>query len=137
MSARLTALIAISLLGSPALAATPVMGRWLTAAKESVVDIQPCGGQVCGRIARLLKPVAGGPPTDRNNPDVSLRSRPVVGLPILTGFTDRGSTWGGTIYDPRVGKSYRSFLTRNPDGTLKVQGCVAFFCHTETWSPAP
>ena len=43
----------------------------------------------------------------------------------VTGFTDGGHLWNGRIYDPKSGKSYKSKLNRNPDGTLTVQGCVA------------
>ena len=122
-------------IATPALAAPSVSGRWLTKGQDSIVEIAPCGAQLCGRVVKILKAVQGGPATDRNNPDPALRSRPLLGLPILTGFTDKGGSWGGTIYDPRNGKSYRSFLARNPDGTLKVQGCIAFLCQTQAWAP--
>lgn len=130
------ALAAATMIAAPALASTPITGKWMTAGKDSVVDIAPCGPKLCGKVSKLLRPVQGGPPTDRNNPNVALQSRPLVGLPILVDFTDNGAAWGGTIYDPRSGKSYRSKVARNPDGTLKVQGCIAFFCQTQTWTPA-
>ena len=136
MTIRLAVIAAVFATASPVVAATPITGKWLTAGKDSIVEIAPCGGKLCGRIARLLKPVEGGPPTDRNNPDATLRNRPLVGLPILVGFTDNGGDWAGTIYDPRRGKTYRSLLARNADGTLKVQGCIAFFCQTQTWTAA-
>ena len=123
------------LAAAPVMASTPITGKWTTAGKDSVVEIAPCGAKLCGKVSKLLRPVQGGPPTDRNNPNVAYQSRPLVGLPILIDFTDNGSAWGGTIYDPRSGKSYRSKVARNPDGTLKVQGCIAFFCQTQTWTP--
>ena len=128
-------ILLVSLLATPAAAALPVTGHWLTNERDSIVEIAPCGPKLCGRIARLLKPVEGGPATDRNNPDPALRSRPLVGLMVLNGFTARGNDWVGTIYDPRNGKTYRSFLTRNADGTLKVQGCIAFLCKAFPWTP--
>lgn len=121
------------ILAAPALAAAPVNGRWVTPDRDSVIEIGSCGAAVCGRIGRLLKPVQGGPATDRNNPDVALRGRPLVGLPILIGFTDAGSEWRGRIYDPRAGKSYRSTLVLAPHGVLRVKGCIAFFCQTQEW----
>jgi len=136
MIARPTLMTLFALAATPAAAAAPVTGHWLTAGRDSIIEIAPCGGQICGRIAKLLRPVQGGPPVDRNNPDVSLRNRPLVGLPILTNFTDAGGNWSGSIYDPRRGKTYRSVVARNPDGTLKVQGCIAFFCQTQTWTRA-
>ena len=137
MIVRFPLILAAMLAATPALAAAPVTGRWLTANKDSVVEVAPCGAQLCGRIVKLLKPVQGGPATDRNNPDAALRTRPLLGLPILSGFTDKGSSWGGTIYDPRNGRSYRSTLTLGTGGVLKVQGCIAFLCQTQEWSAAP
>jgi len=120
----------------PAHGAASVSGLWLTTEKDSIVEIAPCGGALCGRIARILKPNPDGPPRDINNPDPALRSRPIQGLPILTGFRDSGRNWEGTAYDPRAGKSYRSYLTLLRDGTLEVKGCIGPFCRTKSWTPA-
>lgn len=117
-------------------AATPIAGRWLTEERSAVVTIAPCGAATCGRIARLLTPPPSGPPVDANNPDPKLRDRPIEGLVILTGFTDQGDDWRGRIYDPKSGKTYKSILKREADGTLKVQGCIAFFCRTQRWTLA-
>ena len=130
------ALLAGMLAASPALSAASVQGRWHPPAKDSIIEIAPCGPKLCGRVAKILKPAADGTTTDKNNPNPSLRTRPIVGMPILSDFTDGGSQWSGTIYDPRNGKSYRSNVARNADGTLKVQGCIAFFCQTQTWTAA-
>jgi uncharacterized protein (DUF2147 family) len=118
----------------PAHAAQPVTGRWATVDAKAIVQIAPCGKSLCGRIEKILKPTPGRPHTDVENADPALRSRPLVGLPLLTGFADAGSLWKGTIYDPESGKSYTSKVSRNPDGTLKVQGCIAFLCKTQTWT---
>lgn len=126
---------ALFVIGGPALAADPVSGRWLTHNRKAIVEIGDCGGSLCGRIARVLVPPRGGA-TDRLNPDPALRDRPIIGLPVLTGFTDEGDEWRGRIYDPQKGKSYRSTLRLNPDGTLRVRGCVALFCKTLTWTRA-
>ncbi|MDB5696490.1 MAG: hypothetical protein JWN21_2033 [Sphingomonas bacterium] len=132
---RLLALPVLLLAASPASAAEPIVGRWLTENGRAVVSIQPCGKTLCGRIARVLVPTPGVTPTDRNNPDPRLRGRPVQGLEILSGFTDGGKTWRGRIYDPEAGKSYKSIVTREPGG-LKVQGCVMMFCRSQHWKPA-
>ena len=57
-------------------------------------------------------------------------------MPILSGFADAGGDWRGRIYDPRNGKSYKSIVSKNADGSLKVQGCIAIFCQTQLWKPA-
>lgn len=126
-----------ALIAAPALAAAPVTGKWLTAESDSVIEIGTCGGTVCGKVLRVLKMMpGGGVPIDRNNPNASLRTRKVEGIMILTGFADAGSSWKGKIYDPKSGKTYTSYLTRNANGTLKVQGCVGPFCQAFTWTAA-
>lgn len=130
------ALVAASVVASPAWAATPIAGRYLTQDGAGIVQIASCGATTCGRLVEILKSAPGAPKTDVNNRDPALRGRPIQGIPILTGFADRGADWRGTIYDPRNGKSYRSIVSRNTDGSLTVQGCIAFFCQTQHWRPA-
>ena len=137
---RLLLLFGLLALAAPAQAAAPIAGRWVTQEGDSIVTIGPCsgggGGQTCGRITTFLKRASSANPVDQNNPDPALRTRPIKGLAVLSGFTDHGKDWRGRIYDPRSGKSYKSILSRNSDGTLKVQGCIAFLCRTQTWRPA-
>jgi uncharacterized protein (DUF2147 family) len=127
--------VVAGLIATPAPAAEPVTGQWLTDTRDGIVEIAPCGNRVCGRLARTLVPIKG-PPFDRNNPDPALRNRPIIGLPILTGFAEDGALWRGTAYDPKNGKSYRSTLQRTGPNTLKLTGCVAFFCRSVTWTRA-
>jgi uncharacterized protein (DUF2147 family) len=122
-------------LAAPLQAAEPVTGLWLTDTKDGIVEIAQCGGRLCGRLARTLVPIKG-PPSDRNNPDPALRNRPIIGLPILTGFVADKTLWRGTAYDPKNGKSYRSTLQRTGPSTLKLTGCVAIFCRSVTWTRA-
>ncbi len=138
MIARFLFLAAIALLsGAPALAATSILGSWLTDDHKAIVRIAQCGPHLCGRIANILDKAPNVPAVDVNNPDPGLKSRKLVGLPILIGFRDGGEAWtGGRAYDPKSGKSYRSILKRNPDGSLKVSGCVLFICQSRRWTPA-
>jgi uncharacterized protein (DUF2147 family) len=120
----------------PARAAPQVSGQWLTTEKDSIVEIAPCGATHCGRIVRILAPTPEGAPKDKNNPDPALRNRPIQGLTILSGFIDIGKMWQGSIYDPRAGRVYKSFLSLQPNGTLNVKGCLGPFCRTMTWTRA-
>lgn len=124
------------LLASGAQAAAPIAGRWLTEDGNAVIAVGPCGAVTCGRVARILVPVKGGPATDRNNPDQRLRDRPLDRLEVLSNFTDAGKDWRGRIYDPKSGKSYKSIVSREATG-LKVQGCIMMFCQTQHWRAAP
>ncbi len=121
----------------PAIAAAPVTGRWYTDGKDSIIEIAPCGDAICGRVIKVLKNMPDGkPPIDANNPDPKLRSRPVQGITILSGFKPDGKIWSGTIYDPRAGKSYKSTLALVTSGNLQVKGCWGPFCRTVIFTPA-
>ena len=124
------------LLPAAAHAAEPITGQWLTKEGKAIVAIEPCGKQLCGRITKVIKPNPEGHGVDERNPNPALRNRPIVGLPVLSGFSDAGRDWRGRIYDPEAGKEYRSIVKKLPDGTLQVQGCIAFFCQSQTWKPA-
>ena len=125
ISPRLSlALLAIAATTPPAWATTPIAGRYLTEDGAGIVQVAPCGGATCGRLVRIPKAKPGAPTTDVNNRDPSLRGRPIQGISILSGFSEQGADWRGTIYNPRNGKSYKSIISKNPDGSLKGQGCI-------------
>ena len=129
--------IAALCLASPLLAAQPVEGRWLTAERDAVITIAPCGKALCGRIAKfLVAPPQGADQRDVNNKDRKLRSRKLLGMPVLTGFTEDDDEWRGQIYDPKSGKTYRSIIRRVNANTLEVKGCIGPFCQTQTWKRA-
>ena len=131
------AIVALSFVAAPLAAAEPVAGSWVTATKDGVVRIGPCGVALCGTLARfLVVPPQGADQRDVHNPDARLRSRKLLGLPILTGFREDGTVWRGTIYDPKSGKSYRSILKRRNASTLEVKGCIGPFCQTQLWKKA-
>ena len=136
--ARLIGVAALAAAAGPALAAAPqpIAGRWVTEDGSALVAIAPCGRHWCGRIERVLKREPGRPAVDANNPDPALRTRSVIGLPILTGFVAGDGQWDGRIYDPRNGKTYRSVLIRE-GRTLRVKGCLGPFCRTQRWSQQP
>jgi uncharacterized protein (DUF2147 family) len=109
-------------------------GNWITADRTALVRVAPCGPRLCGTIVRVLAHGPNVPRVDLNNPEPGLRSRPLAGLQVLSGFTLRGSDWvEGRAYDPKSGRSYKARLTPNPDGTLTVTGCVLFICRSQTW----
>lgn len=123
-------------------ASSSVQGDWLTQSGSAKVHVGPCGDRLCGAIVWLRNPLdkaTGRPQLDANNPDPALRGRPIVGLQLIKGFKPAsGGRWtGGSIYDPQSGKTYDSKLSLNPDGTLKVEGCISIICQAQTWKPAP
>ena len=136
MYARL-AIAMLLFAGSAAQAAPNIVGDWITQDRSAVIAISRCGTSVCGRISRALVIKPNYPKTDVHNPKPQLRGRPLIGLQILSGFVPVGDRWEkGRIYDPESGRTYRSRLKLNSDGSLKVSGCVAFICQSQRWTRA-
>lgn len=137
-SILLAAIGAAALIGAPLATAEDATGVWATKDGNSHVKIAPCADKLCGEIIWLKEPntPAGKPKTDQNNSNESLRSRPVIGLQILSGFVaDGASKWkDGEIYNPEEGKTYSANMSLvKPDG-LEVKGCVLMFCQTQSWT---
>jgi uncharacterized protein (DUF2147 family) len=127
-----------------------VLGTWLTADGKAHVEIVKHGDAYDGNIVWLKEPVygpddkkgtPGQPKVDLNNPDKSLQSRPIVGLPLIQGFKYAGdNVWSdGSIYDPESGKTYSCKMTLMMDGSLRVRGYVgiSLFGRTEIWTRLP
>ncbi|UYH54735.1 DUF2147 domain-containing protein [Qipengyuania sp. SS22] len=134
---RWLACAAMALIATPLAAAEPIEGRWVTADKDAVVQIGNCGRSTCGRIAKfLVTPPQGADQRDVNNRDAAKRSRKLLGMAILTGFTKDEDAWRGEIYDPNNGKTYRSIVRRSGPDRLEVKGCIGPFCQTQIWQRA-
>ena len=134
-----TLLVASAFCRAVAAEPSPV-GEWSTEGDKARVRIEPCAagaGELCGVITWSYRPpdAAAGPLVDINNQDPKLRSRPILGLPLMQGFRPAGANaWdGGTIYDPEGGKTYKSKMRLQGPDTLEVDGCVLFFCQSQTW----
>ena len=116
-----------------------VFGYWLTSG--SVVKTENCDGYICATIETIFVEDGVDPKQilDDQNKDKALRSRPLVGVNIFYDFLikdeDQKAFKGGKVYDPRRGKTYKSKLHLNDDGTLRVEGCLAFICDGESWRP--
>ena len=91
------------------------------------IEVTDCGGGLCGTIVGLKEPISkidGKPKVDRENPDVSKRERPLIGLAVLIGMKPSGEgKWQGAIYNPDDGNTYSASIKLDGD-TLKVKGCV-------------
>ena len=135
--AMLRMLLSLSCLAaaSAAAAAPDITGNWIVQDRTAVIAVERCAASLCGRVAKALVIKPNYPQTDIHNPNPALRKRPLIGLQILSGFVAGADRWErGTIYDPESGKSYKSYLRLNPDGSLKVSGCILFLCQSQRWT---
>jgi len=140
--------LVLTVIVSPVLGADGdrVLGLWKTPDDDCKIEIFQCGDKYCGRIAELQEPnypaddkegMAGRPKVDRENPDPTLRSRPLIGLVLMEGFTYVGKdVWEkGTIYNPDDGRSYKCKLTLSTPDRLQVRGYIGIplLGGTSTW----
>jgi uncharacterized protein (DUF2147 family) len=106
-----------------------IVGEWYNEEGTSVIEIFRCSDSYCGRIAWLKNPKneEGKDKVDSKNPDESLRSRKLMGLQILSGFSYNGDNqWvDGKIYDPKNGKTYSCKMSLAGD-QLNVRGYIGF-----------
>jgi len=108
-----------------------IIGTWVTEKGTSAVDIyKGTDGKYYGKISWLDEPLENGKPkVDDENSDPVLAKRPIMGLPLLNGFTfdSKKKQWvGGTIYDPDNGKTYDCYawFEDGNTGLLKIKGYV-------------
>ena len=120
-----------------------VVGIWLTGEKNSQVEIyKTSAGTYEGKLVWLNEPLDenGRPKTDKDNPDRSLRSRPLKGIVLLKDFNynTRANEWkDGTIYDPENGKTYSAYMWMDDNNTLNIKGFVMgmrFLGRSTTWT---
>lgn len=131
------AVILSIILSGAAHAADGITGDWVSQDGKGIVTIAPCGKALCGHITRLTeKARVEGPTTDSHNPNPALRTRSLVGVQVLYGFTEQDGKWEGKIYYPFQGKTYRAYISRQSATSLKVEGCWFIICRTVTWPAA-
>jgi uncharacterized protein (DUF2147 family) len=118
--------------------ASNVEGLWLSEEKDGIIKIEKSDSTYFGHLV-WIKPKDGKKATellDKENPDKSLKSRKLLGIKLLDGFEfDDGSWSGGTIYDPKSGKTYSAKM-KLEDGKLNLRGYVgiSLFGRTSIWS---
>ena len=130
--------LAISSIAAKANEGSSPVGLWKT--EDDQVEIFEAEGKLSGKIAALNKEYTsdGIEKTDISNPDPAKRKRPLVGLVFMTGFTHEASgRWDhGTVYDPKTGNTYASFLEYDGGDTLKLRGYIgiSLIGRTAVWT---
>ncbi len=118
-----------------------IEGKWKTIDDESgqaksIVQIYKAkNGKYYGKIVELLMK-----PENVNcvNCKDDRKNKPLIGLEIIRGLAKDGSDFeGGTITDPKTGKTYKCIIKREGD-KLNVRGYVGFSLigRSQTWYKA-
>lgn len=117
---------------TPALAADPT-GDWRVADGVANIRVAQCNGSIWGAVSWEKQP--GG--RDENNPDVSIKNRPTLGMPTLINMkkTAGAEQWEGQVYNAKDGQMYSATITPVGTDQLEIKGCVlGFLCGGETWT---
>lgn len=116
-----------------------IVGKWTTidddsGKAKSVVEIfKKSDGKYYGKIVQLLQK-----PENENCVACKddRKNKPLIGLEIIRGLKMEGKEFtGGTITDPKSGKTYKCSITRNGD-KLNVRGYVgiSLMGRTQVWT---
>ena len=131
--------IVASIVASSAAIAGDAKGVWLSQDGTAKVRLTECGGLLCGTLVWLKEPIdpeTQRPRTDKLNPDISKRDRPMLGLQVAQGLRPNGADhWSGLIYNADEGKHYQVTLTINSPSHATLVGCIlAVICKSERWT---
>lgn len=102
-------------------------GTWYNEKKTAKIQFYKQGEKLYGKIVWLKEPNENGKPRlDKNNPDAKLKTKPLMGLVFLSGFTKDGDEeWeDGNIYDPENGKTYSCKMTITSPTTIDARGYI-------------
>ena len=136
----LVAALLLPWMGRVGAASDAIVGIWLTddaASKVEVGAAQASDGSTVyqGKVVWLKQPTREGGAFYRRTWDAALRSRPILGLVVLSGFKPAAGGWsGGTVYAPRTGKAYPADLAITPDGRLELKVKTGVLTKTDHWT---
>jgi uncharacterized protein (DUF2147 family) len=119
--------------------ADAVLGKWHTEGDKAIIEITKSGSTYAGKIISIKDPLdkEGKVKLDKENPDPSKRSQPIIGLALMSGFSYSSGQWiNGTIYDAENGKTYNCKMYMN-GADLEVRGYVLglpFLGRSQIWT---
>ena len=124
-------LLVITATTAPAQTTTPgdaICGKWTTVEKNMTVEVYREGNEYKGKMVWFKNDdntKAMDEWTDSHNPDKALRTRKLIGMPVVQKlvYDAKSKTWEhGSIYDAKSGKYWDAAAAITKDGLLKVTG---------------
>jgi uncharacterized protein (DUF2147 family) len=140
----LASLLSVVLLSSGIPQTDPIEHTWANQDNTAHIQIyKGTDGKFYGKLVWLSEPLdekTGKPKLDLYNPDEKLRNRPLIQLVMIQGYSKSTSDpkvyAGGSIYDPKSGKTYCGKMTL--DGKqMKLKGFICgvrMLGRSETWT---
>jgi uncharacterized protein (DUF2147 family) len=114
--------------------ATDPTGDWQVEDGVANIRVAECNGSMWGAVS-WEKRVGG---IDKNNPDVSKRNRPTLGMVTLLDMkkNPKDDEWKGKVYDAKdSGKLYSATIRPKGPDELEIEGCLVWpLCGSQTWT---
>jgi uncharacterized protein (DUF2147 family) len=127
----------LSVFTIPAYSADDISGIWLAGEGKTKVEIyKKDSNHYCGKIVWLEQTTnkQGEPLTDKNNPDRSLRDRPIMGLHMLENLEYKNGKWYGSIYTPKRGRTLDAVLMLENADKIIVQVSYRSISRKQVWT---
>ena len=106
-----------------------IIGTWKTIDDEtgkakSLIEITEDNGVYSGKIIKILNPEEPNPVCKKCKGERA--NQPIEGMVIIENVSKKKDAWsGGTILDPKKGKTYKVKFTLRENGSkLKVRGYI-------------
>lgn len=115
------------LLVSSPLQAADIEGRWRSPGGNSIIEIAPCGGDLCGTVAWA---------SDKAKKDAARSTSDLVGTQLLTGLQEKKpGRWQGKLFIPDKNMRVTAKIQLASPSQLKVSGCAAkVICSSQLWN---
>jgi uncharacterized protein (DUF2147 family) len=118
-----------------------IVGVWKTGEGNAMVRIYKNGEKYQGKIVWLKEPndpETGKPKVDKNHPEENVRTRSLLGLINVWGFSyiEKDLWDNGSIYDPKNGSTYSCTIKMSNANTIEVRGYIgiSLIGRTDTWT---
>jgi uncharacterized protein (DUF2147 family) len=105
-----------------------IEGRWKSPGGNSIIDIAPCGDNLCGTVAWA---------SAKAKKDSSKATDQLVGTQLLTALQQkREGRWQGKLFVPDKNIRATAKIELAKTGQLRVSGCLAgkALCKAELWT---
>lgn len=108
-----------------------IEGYWINPSRSVIVEIAPCGEQLCGTVTWA---------SDKAKADAAKGgTRDLVGARLMSGFIEKKTGWwDGRLFIADLNRTCRADITEMGEDRLKVRGCAIgkTLCKSQEWTRA-
>ena len=102
-----------------------VEGRWRSPGGNSIIDIAPCGTELCGTVAWA---------SEKAKQDARRATDQLIGTQLLTSLQEKKpGRWEGRLFIPDKSLRVTAKIQLAGPQQLKVSGC-AIICSSQLWN---